>query len=199
MRAAFDRSQNAMLIADDERRWVAANGAACELLGIAREDVPWRTIDDFTPPNQRERLEQRWTAFLASGEAEGWYQLHVPDRGPLPVEFSATANILPGRHLSVFIPPERTDAERAEDAAAREAAWSVVAAEEGGRLALTEREREVMTLVAAGLQNSDMAKRLFLSQETIKSHVSNAMRKLDSRTRAHAVAIALMSGQIIWK
>ena len=123
----------------------------------------------------------------------------APDRGALAVEFSATANILPSRHLSVFIPPERTDAERAEDTAVREAAWRVVAAEADGRLGLTEREREVMTLVADGLQNAEMAKRLFLSQETIKSHVSNAMGKLGSRTRAHAVATALVTGQIIWK
>ena len=199
LRAAFDRSQNPMLIADDQRRWVTANVAACELLGVAREEIPWRTIDDFTPPNQRERLAQRWAAFLASGEAEGWYQLCVPDRGPLPVEFSATANILPSRHLSVFIPPERTDAERAEDAADREASWRVVAAEEEGRRGLTEREREVMTLVSDGLQNGEMAERLFLSQETVKSHVSNAMGKLGARTRAHAVATALVTGQITWK
>ena len=64
---------------------------------------------------------------------------------------------------------------------------------------LTEREREVMTLVAIGLQNRDMAERLFLSPETVKSHVRNAMTKLGSKTRAHAVAIALVTGQIPWK
>ena len=199
LRAMFDRSLNPMLIADDERRWVTANAAACELLRIAREEVSWLTIDDFTLPNQRERLEQRWRAFLASGEAEGWYQLHVPNRGLVPAEFSATANVLPARHLSVFIAPERSAVEQATAAAAHEAAWRAVEAEEEGRRPLTEREREVMTLVAAGLQNSDMAERLFLSQETVKSHVSNAMGKLDSRTRAHAVAVALVSGQISWK
>jgi PAS domain-containing protein len=45
-----------MLIADDQRRWVTGNGAACDLLGIAREEIPWRTMDEFTPPSERKRL-----------------------------------------------------------------------------------------------------------------------------------------------
>ena len=184
------------MIADDQRRWVTGNAPACELLGVAREEVPWLTIDDFTPPNQRGRLAARWKAFLAGGAVEGWYQLSIPGGAPLAVEFSATANVLPGRHLAVFVQPERSAAERAQSA---EAAWTPVEAAEEGRLKLTEREREVMTLVAAGLQNNEMADRLYLSPETVKSHVSNAMSKLGSRTRAHAVAGALVTGQITWQ
>ena len=56
-----------------------------------------------------------------------------------------------------------------------------------------------MTLVASGLQTADMAADLFLSSETIKSHVQNAMAKLGAHTRAHAVAICLVSGQITWE
>ena len=65
-----------------------------------------------------------------------------------------------------------------------------------GRLPLTTREREIMTLAAAGGHNSDIAARLFVSPETIKSHMQNAMSKLGAHTRAHAVAIALVTGQI---
>jgi len=197
LRAAFERSRHPMLIADDQRRWVTGNAAACDLLGLAREEVPWHTMDDFTPPNERKRLEEQWEAFLTSGAAEGWYHLYVPDRGPVPVEFSATANVLPARHLSVFIPPE-VSAEEAESALAH-STWRPVVAEESVRLELTEREREVMTLVACGLQSGDIAQRLFLSPETVKSHVQNAMAKLGAHTRAHAVAIALVTGQITWE
>jgi DNA-binding CsgD family transcriptional regulator len=188
-----------MLIADDQRRWVTGNTAACDLLGIPREEIPWRTMDDFTPQNERKRLEEQWRAFLASGAAEGWYQLYVPDRGPVPVEFSATANVLPARHLSVFIPSDDVSTEHGKSALAREATWAPVAAEGSGRLQLTEREREVMTLVASGLQSGDIAERLFLSPETVKSHVHNALGKLGAHTRAHAVAIALVTGQITWE
>jgi PAS domain S-box-containing protein len=199
LRTAFERSRHPMLIADDQRRWVTGNDAACDLLGIARDEVPWRTMDEFTSPGERKRLEEQWGAFLVSGAAEGWYQLYVPDRGSVPVEFSATANVLPARHLSVFIPPDESSAEQAKSALAREATWAPVRAEEGGRLQLTEREREIMTLVASGLQSGDIAERLFLSPETVKSHVHNALGKLGAHTRAHAVAIALVTGQITWE
>lgn len=198
LRTALERSRHPMLIADDQRRWVTGNAAACDLLGVAREEIPWRTMDEFTSPGERKRLEEQWGAFLASGGAEGWYQLYVPDRGQVPVEFSATANVLPARHLSVFIPPDETSAEQATPFV-REATWAPVAVEGAGRLQLTEREREIMTLVASGLQSGDIAERLFLSPETIKSHVHNALVKLGAHTRAHAVAIALVTGQITWE
>ena len=64
------------------------------------------------------------------------------------------------------------------------------------RLALTEREREVLGFVAGGLTGAEIAERLVLSPETVKSHVHNAMAKLGARTRAHAVAIAMSGGPI---
>jgi PAS domain S-box-containing protein len=199
LRMAFEQSRNPMLIADDQRRWVTGNDAACELLGIAREGIPWYRMDDFTPPSERQKLEEQWQELLASGGAEGWYQLYVPNRGPVPVEFSATANVLPARHLSVFIPADEASHGQAGDAPAHEAAWRPVMVESSGQSPLTDREREVMTLVASGLQSAVIAERLFLSPETVKSHVQNAMGKLGAHTRAHGVAIALVTGQISWE
>jgi PAS domain S-box-containing protein len=199
LRTAFERSRHPMLIADDQRRWVTGNAAACDLLGIARDEIPWHTIDEFTVPTERARLEAQWEAFLANGAAEGWYQLYVPERGTVPVEFSATANVLPARHLSVFIPPDEFSSEQVESGSAPKPPWTPGVAEGSERLQLTDREREVMTLVASGLQSGDIAERLFLSPETIKSHVHNAMGKLGAHTRAHAVAIALVRGEITWE
>ena len=198
VRAALQVSRHPMLLADDNRRWITGNDAACELLGVERDELPWHSIDDFTPSRERQRLEERWRAFLTTGSAEGWYQLSVPDREPLRVEFSATANVLPARHLSVFVPPDDAFAEHTESVLAREGVWSPVLPESSGRLQLTNREREVMTLVATGLQTAAVAEHLFLSPETVKSHVHNALGKLGAHTRAHAVAIALVTGQIAW-
>lgn len=198
LRDAFEWSRHPMLIADDKRRWVTGNAAACDLLRIPREEVPWRAMDDFTPPSELKRLEEQWDVFLASGAAEGWYQLYVPDRGSLPVEFSAIANVLPARHLSIFITPDQARLESADGVSNHELGWTPVVAEDQGRLPLTKREREVMTLIASGLQSGDIAGRLFLSPETVKSHAHNAMAKLGAHTRAHAVAITLVTGQITW-
>ena len=61
---------------------------------------------------------------------------------------------------------------------------------------LTEREREVVTHVAAGLSNDEIAQRLFVSPATAKTHVSRAMLKLGARDRAQLVVLAYESGLV---
>jgi DNA-binding NarL/FixJ family response regulator len=56
---------------------------------------------------------------------------------------------------------------------------------------LTTREREILQLLADGMSNAEVAKQLFISQETVKSHVRHILTKLEADTRTHAVAIAL--------
>jgi DNA-binding NarL/FixJ family response regulator len=61
---------------------------------------------------------------------------------------------------------------------------------------LTEREREVLGLVALGLSNDEIAERLVLSPLTAKTHVNRAMVKLDARDRAQLVVIAYQTGLV---
>jgi DNA-binding NarL/FixJ family response regulator len=61
---------------------------------------------------------------------------------------------------------------------------------------LSKREREIMDLLSQGLTGEDVAERLVLSSETVKTHIRNAMSKLEAHTRVHAVAIALRQGYI---
>jgi DNA-binding NarL/FixJ family response regulator len=62
---------------------------------------------------------------------------------------------------------------------------------------LTEREREVLALVAQGLSNEEVAARLYLSPLTTKTHVSHIMSKLSARDRAQLVVIAYESGLVV--
>lgn len=57
--------------------------------------------------------------------------------------------------------------------------------------ALTEREREVMEVIALGLGNQEIAARLFLSEKTVKNHINRIFSKLNVETRAQAIALWL--------
>src|SRR2546425_2410049 len=60
----------------------------------------------------------------------------------------------------------------------------------------TMREIEVLQLISDGLVNREIGQRLFLSEETVKSHVRHLLAKLQSRSRAHAVAVGFRRGLI---
>jgi DNA-binding NarL/FixJ family response regulator len=60
----------------------------------------------------------------------------------------------------------------------------------------TNREIEVLQLVSEGLVNREIGNRLFLSEETVKSHVRHLLAKLQARSRAHAVAVGFRRGLI---
>jgi DNA-binding NarL/FixJ family response regulator len=61
---------------------------------------------------------------------------------------------------------------------------------------LTQREREVLRLLADGLRNEEIGRQLHIAGETARAHIRNAMRKLDADTRTHAVAVALRQSLI---
>jgi DNA-binding NarL/FixJ family response regulator len=61
---------------------------------------------------------------------------------------------------------------------------------------LSKREREILDLLAGGCSGEDVARQLHLSPETVRTHVRNAMTKLEAKTRAHAIALALRRHEI---
>jgi PAS domain S-box-containing protein len=181
-RASFLGSLVPMVIADDRRRFVAANPAACLLLRLAEEEVVRLRVDDLTPPENRSHMDALWEAFLRDRVQEGTFELMMPDGARLEVEYSATANVEPGLHVSILMfPPGGTGRDfRASDA----------------RPTLTEREREVLGMVASGRGTSWIAAELNVSSSTVETHVRHVLEKLDARNRAHAISLGLQRGEI---
>ena len=105
----------------------------------------------------------------------------------------ARAYILKGR-----LAGELLDSIRAVHSGQRRIPPEVAAelADHAGESGLTEREIEVLRLIAAGNANKEIAAQLSLTEETVKSRVSNILAKLGANDRTHAVTIALKRGII---
>ncbi len=180
--ALADRSVNPMVLLDDARRFVDANRAACLLLRASRADIVGGTLDELAAPACRDLLRAGWDDFLAQGTSAGRYGLAPSECERLEIGYFATANFRPGLHLSVVtFPPEPEGP-------------PPVLPEKTSRL--TRREREVMTLLAVGLDGPQIAEELSISNPTVQTHVRNAMARLGARTRVQAVAMALTRGEI---
>jgi PAS domain S-box-containing protein len=102
LRALFDSSLDAFLIANDEACYVDANVAACEMLGYEREELLRMSVWDVTPEPSGAAARQLWRDFIAGGRQSGEYQIRQKNGTLREVEYRAVANILPGLHLSVL-------------------------------------------------------------------------------------------------
>jgi formate hydrogenlyase transcriptional activator len=90
-----------ILLADNDRRSREASVGATKLLGLPREKIIGRSLDDFAEPSFRAVISEHWRVFLEGGTQEGTLQLLGTD-GPRDVEYSARGNVLPLRHLLVL-------------------------------------------------------------------------------------------------
>jgi formate hydrogenlyase transcriptional activator len=91
-----------ILLADDDRRYQEASAGAAKLLGIPREKIIGRTLDEFVEPSFKPVISERWKAFLEQGEQKGTLQLIGTDGDPRDVLYSAKGSVLPVRHLLVL-------------------------------------------------------------------------------------------------
>jgi PAS domain S-box-containing protein len=178
----FAHSLNPAFLIDDERRYVDVNEAACSFLGLSRDQVIGRRFDEFLAPDIRGTVEVAWPDFLDLGRHAGFFSLQMPDGSVRKTMYSSIANVTPGRHLTVYLLEEGQKA-RGNGRA-------------GTTSSLSPRQREVLELVADGKTSTDIAERLVVSPETVRTHLRNARLKLGASTKAQAVAIAMVRGEI---
>jgi DNA-binding CsgD family transcriptional regulator len=175
----------ALLIVDDDRRLIEANPAACTLLDAPRGELIGRPLEVLIAPEMRQRLDNVWEAFRHQRGHAGPFELAAGTAGARKVDIGVASEVLPGRHLVVLA------------GAGEPLSIASRAASGGGRGRVpTNREREVLALLASGATDGQIARRLALSPATVQTHVRNAKAKLGARTRAQAVAVALRRGMI---
>lgn len=187
LRRIYESSNIPMVWLDNERTYLHANASSRLYLRRTLRQIQGLHVDDLVPSAAQSTLERKWEEFTANNRVAGTIPIRLPDGPQHPVDYSGLANVLPGAHLFVFMPREWPDDELAhflaEDADIAP-----------GRL--TARERDVLALLARGAEIAAIADALSLSPHTVRTHVRNALGRLGAANRAHAIALALQSGEI---
>lgn len=180
----FERSTNSIALLDDQRGIVEVNDAAVALLGGTRQELTGTSMADLIKPAERSVAASEWEAFLGSGEYSGTRALVRADGSEVRIDFAARTAVIDGRRLAIYV-------------IARDDPACLPSPALAGELPLTNREREVVTLIALGGETAEIAEQLHISPETVRTHIRNAMSRLGAHTRAQLVAIALCTDQTV--
>jgi DNA-binding CsgD family transcriptional regulator len=187
LRRIYERSQIPMVWLNNDRAYLHANAAARLFLRLTLHQIQALRADELVPHEHQRGLEDMWAELLGKGRVAGTIAIRLPDGAQFAVDYSGIANVLPGAHLFVFM-PQHWPEEELSQFLGRE--------RDGARGRLTARESEVLTVIARGAEIAEVARTLSLSPHTVRTHLRNALGKLGAQNRAHAIAIALGSGEI---
>jgi PAS domain S-box-containing protein len=183
---AFSRSANPMVLVASDRRIVEVNPAFARLLGRARDSLVGRPLFGFVAGGPLATPDE-WRDALSQGQFTGEARLVHASGDEVAVQWAAAAEVATGRRLVLFV--ALNTARWGSQFRRRSDDWS-------GRSELTRREREVVEHVAHGHTSPEIADRMGISHETVRTHVRNAMGKSGARSRAHLVAKALAEGLV---
>jgi PAS domain S-box-containing protein len=176
-----------MALVDEGRCIVDVNGAYIRLLGRGRTEVVGHHVREFVEGGPRLSAEE-WAAALARRRFSGDVEMLRKGGGTVTVHWGATTEVVTGRRL-VLLVALSTSRRGGADGHGREQS------PEGG--SLSDREREIVRLVALGSTGPEIADELQISHHTVRSHVRNSMDRLGARSRAHLVAKVLAEGHAL--
>ena len=175
-----------MALLDSRRRILDVNGAYLQLLGYKREEIMGRPFGQFLDRGPA-FTEAEWRAALAAGRWGGEAVLVHADGTRIAAQWAGSAEVVTGRHLALVVAlstsrwgprPRRTITPERE------------------HVPLSQREREIVTLIALGNSGPEIADQLQIAHDTVRTHARNAMAKIGARSRAHLVAKALGEGHV---
>ena len=175
-----------MALLDERRNNVDVNGALIGLLGYPRTALIGHPIWEFVAHGPL-ASEREWQAMLSGPDFTGHADLVGADGDRVTVQYAAHPEIVTGRRLMLFVALDTSRHGRfMRPAAARPNAGS-----------LSQREVEVVGMIAQGATSYEIANALHVSNNTVRTHVRNAMAKLDVRSRAQLVAKVMAEGLVL--
>jgi PAS domain S-box-containing protein len=190
----FEQSRNPMSLLDADRRYVAVNDAMVKLYGYPREQLIGLHADSMVAEHELAGIDERWAAFMETGELYGEREGVRADGSVIRVQYATHATLVTGRRLALVVAlsahPEPSEGDPLAPVPF-----------DGRRMEpskpdLTPRERDVIARLALGMTGPEISAELYISSETVRTHVRNAMLKMNAHTRAQLVATALAEGLI---
>lgn len=178
------------------------NSRAEILYGWSREEAVGRHISELTVADQSQEEAEEIIATLQRGETwQGAFRLRRKDGTVFTAFVKDSPIVAPSGELVgiVGVSIEIGDPELAHAVRALVTDSAQSSNNHHGRRrarALSPREREVLGLLARGLTGEQIAERLVLSPETVRTHIRNAREKLGASTRVEAVTMALIAREI---
>jgi PAS domain S-box-containing protein len=178
---AVDAAPAAVFVTDEEGGFVAANRYACQMLGREREELLSLRLADVawgadSVPSSREGSAVGIAQLRHSDGSKviARYQVRPLNGGdsPFAVWLATTRHVSLPSSIEARSPRARDHGE------------------------LSARELEILQLIADGLENEAIARELFISTETVKSHVRRILQKLGAHSRTYAVAVALRRAMV---
>jgi PAS domain S-box-containing protein len=170
----FERSTNPIAVLDDERRFLHVNDATLELFGRSRGEMIGTPIS-----------ENVWKKFRHGGQQQLARTFVKPDGTEFRTNLAARIVNIGNKRVAVYV------------VLPQGLSWTAAPARKPHQTALTEREREVVAFVALGLGTDELADELHVSTHTVRTHIRNAMAKLEVHSRVELVAVALCDEKLI--
>jgi PAS domain S-box-containing protein len=177
----FRSSRSPIALVDGARGFVEVNDGFVELAGHTRAELMATSVPSIVVPVERSISARRWETMLLRGNHAGTAHMVRGDGSKVEVDFAGQVAAIGGRELVVYV------------FSSKGAPWPTPAAQPPGEGSLTNREREVITLIALGSETGEIAGQLCIASETVRSHVRNAMAKLGAHTRAQLVAEVMIA------
>lgn len=195
----LDQLGLAVIVTDADGLVTTWNVRCEELLGWTRDQAVGRPARELTVPIDRRLASSEVARRLERGEAwQGRFPLRCKDGSAVETFMKCSPVFDPERRVVGMVAVAIETADEALADAVRAPAIDGQNSRAQGRRsrALSPREREVLTFLARGLTGEQIAERLVLSPETVRTHIRNAREKLGASTRVEAVTMALLSREI---